>query len=158
MVSQLPSPRRAPKYRTKGRSRCWRPKFAAMKWLKCCKTQWSRSRAVNAWAWTPFGVRLWGWKRQKSPLLWARDSLGGNSGDNSGEGNCLSQDNGETILRCEAVRCLAGSSGGIGHLFCGSVNLRLYSEEDKRATTNLQFENGLVFFFILFYSLFISLN
>ena len=52
---------RAPKYRTKGCSRCWRPKFAAMKWLKCCKNQCSRSRAVSERAWTPFCVILWRW-------------------------------------------------------------------------------------------------
>ena len=47
---------RAPKYRTKGCSRYWRPKFAARKWLKCCKNQCSRSRAVSGWVWTPFCV------------------------------------------------------------------------------------------------------
>ena len=52
---------RAPKYRTQGCSRYWRPKSAARKWLKCCKNQCSRSRAVNGWAWTPFCVILWGW-------------------------------------------------------------------------------------------------
>ena len=56
---------RAPKYRTKGCSRCSRPKFAARKWLQCYKNQCSRSRAVNAWAWTPFCVILWGWLRKK---------------------------------------------------------------------------------------------
>ena len=44
---------RAPKYRTKGCSRYWCPKFTAMKWLKCCQNQCSRSRAVSEWAWTP---------------------------------------------------------------------------------------------------------
>ena len=34
---------RAPKYRTKGCSRYWRPKFAARKSLKCCKNQCLRS-------------------------------------------------------------------------------------------------------------------
>ena len=53
---------RAPKYRTKGCSRYWRPKFTAMKWLNCCKNQCSRSRAVSEWAvWTPFCVILWSW-------------------------------------------------------------------------------------------------
>ena len=52
---------RAPKYRTKGRSRYWCPKFAARKWLKCYKNQCSRSRAVSGRAWTPFCVILWGW-------------------------------------------------------------------------------------------------
>ena len=37
----------------------WRPKFAAMKWPKCCKNQCSRSQAVSAWVWTPFYVILW---------------------------------------------------------------------------------------------------
>ena len=52
---------RAPKYRTKGCSRYWRPRFTAMKWLKCCENQCSRSRAVSGWVWTPFCVILWGW-------------------------------------------------------------------------------------------------
>ena len=36
-------------------------KFTALKWLKCCKNQCSRSRAVSEWAWTPFCVILWRW-------------------------------------------------------------------------------------------------
>ena len=53
--------RRAPKCRTKRCSRYRRPKFTAMKWLKCCKNQFSRSWAVSGWVWTPFCVILWGW-------------------------------------------------------------------------------------------------
>ena len=53
-----PNFRGGEKYRTKG---CWRPKFTAMKWLKCCKKQCSRSRAVSERAWTPFCVILWRW-------------------------------------------------------------------------------------------------
>ena len=60
---------RAPKYRTKGCSRCWRPKFLAGKWLQCCKNQCSRSRAVNGRAWTPFCVILWGWLTITSAIL-----------------------------------------------------------------------------------------
>ena len=52
---------RAPKYRTQGCSRYWRPKFVAREWLKCCKNQCSHSQAVSGWAWTPFCVILWGW-------------------------------------------------------------------------------------------------
>ena len=50
----------APKYRTKGCSRYWRPNFAVRKWLTCFKNQCSRSRAVSGWAWTSFCVILWG--------------------------------------------------------------------------------------------------
>ena len=60
---------RAPKYRTKGCSRYWRPKFTARKWVKCCKNQCSRSRAVSGWAWTPFCVILWRWLTLSSPKL-----------------------------------------------------------------------------------------
>ena len=59
--SSLPPIGRAPKYRTKACSCYWRPKFPAMKWLKCCNNQCSRSRAVSGWVWTPFFVILWGW-------------------------------------------------------------------------------------------------
>ena len=52
---------RAPKYRTKGCSRYWRPKFTTMQSLKCYKNQCSRSWAVSGWVWTPFCVILWGW-------------------------------------------------------------------------------------------------
>ena len=75
---------RAPKHRTKGCSRYWRPKFAARKWLNCCKNQCSRSRAVNGWASTPSCVILWGWLNQikfghgsmqaSTVLLWLREA------------------------------------------------------------------------------------
>ena len=57
---------RAPKYRTKGCSHYSPPKFTARKWLKCCKNQCSRSRAVSERAWTPFCVILWRWLTESS--------------------------------------------------------------------------------------------
>ena len=39
---------------------------------------------------------------------------------------------------------------------CGQKKDTLLSEEDKRATTNVQ--NGLVFFFFIFHYLFVALN
>ena len=53
-------------------------------------------------------------KEEKCPLLWARNNLGGISGDNSGEGNCeskiVSRQWGDNFC-CETSRCLAGPSG-----------------------------------------------
>ena len=61
------------KYRTKGCSRYWRPKFAARKWRICCKNQCSHSGAVDGWAWAPFCVILWGWLKcgHFLALFWA---------------------------------------------------------------------------------------
>ena len=39
---------RAPKYRTKGCSRYWRPKFAVRKWLKCCAKTSVRTPGLSA--------------------------------------------------------------------------------------------------------------
>ena len=60
---------RAPKYRTQGRSRYWRPKFTAMRCLTCCKNQCSCSRAVSAWVWTHLCVILWGWLKGRFVIV-----------------------------------------------------------------------------------------
>ena len=87
---------RAPKYRTKGCSRNWRPKFAARESLNCCKNQCSRSRAVNGWEWTPFCVILWRW------LIWFMQT---STCAASGWGRSMQRDRVVLWTRCHGQSC-----------------------------------------------------
>ena len=46
------------------------PEIHSYEWLKCCKNQCSRSRAVSGWVWTPFCVILWRWLECVKNRFW----------------------------------------------------------------------------------------